>query len=151
MKSQRLVYLSKSKWSYIAEYKELEIADVDNLSFPEPIKVIKRSGKTGDTEGHIADDSFSICIDQRLSRYKDTFGSFYFFNNCFAIDSNSKSLIDLGESGSKVLTKDKTKPKALGIAFAKLLLNERTVVCRIDEIVRAFNLNLYDTEEENDL
>lgn len=79
------------------------------------------------------------------------FGSFYFFNNCFVIDSNSKLLIDLGEFGFKVFIKDKIKFKVLGIVFVKLLLNERIVVCRIDEIVCVFNLNLYDIEEENDL
>lgn len=55
--------MSKLKWSYIVEYKELEIVDVDNLSFFEFIKVIKRSGKMGDIEGYIVDDLFFICID----------------------------------------------------------------------------------------
>lgn len=137
--------------SSVVEYKALEIADLRNLGFVKPTKVIKRGGRTGETEGHIVDDSFSICIDQRLNKYNDTLGSFYFFNNCFAIESNSPSFLDPGGSGSRVFVKDKERLKALGLAFAKLLINDRTAVCRIDEIVRAFNLSLYDNEEENDL
>lgn len=75
-------------------------------------------------------------------------GGFYFFDRCFAVEDISGPFFNLGDSGSGVfLTENEHPTKPLGIAFAKLEYGQITVVCRIDQFARAFNLRLCEIVE----
>lgn len=68
---------------------------------------------------------------------------------CFAVEDINEPFFNLGDSGSGVfLTENEQPTKPLGIAFAKY--GQITVVCRIDQITKAFNLRLYEIAEPMD-
>eukprot|EP00105_Crassostrea_gigas_P038340 XP_019922488.1 PREDICTED: uncharacterized protein LOC109618667 [Crassostrea gigas] len=124
------------------EYSELQIADENILQF-NVSKVIKRGGSTGETEGLLTGNTLSVCVDKDLSS-----GGFYHFDRCFSIESIGRPFFEKGDSGSGVFVMENGKPtKPLGIAFAKLMINHNTAVCRIDKIAEAFGLSIYQNEE----
>lgn len=49
---------------YFLEIRELQIAEGRFLNYDERPRVLKRGGTTGETEGLLVDDSFSVCLDQ---------------------------------------------------------------------------------------
>lgn len=121
---------------------ELQIADENILQFGVS-EVIKRGGSTGETKGRLAGNALSVCVDKDFS-----FGGFYYFDRCFSIESIGCPFFEKGDSGSGVFLMENKKPtKPLGIAFAKLLINHNTAVCRIDKIAEAFGLSIYQNEE----
>lgn len=122
--------------------------DGRHLKYDRSMKVLKRGGKTGETEGYLSDDSLSVCLDQVSNDNNSDDGSFYFFDRCFGIDSIDRPFFECGDSGSGVFLIERGEQiKPLGIAFAKHLITQKTAVCRINEIVNAFNLCVYQYEE----
>lgn len=120
--------------------RELQIADETNLLF-DSSKVMKIGGTTGETGGLLTGNTFSVCVDKDV-------GGFYYFARCFSIESIGRPFFELGDSGSGVFLMENGKPtKPLGIAFAKLMINHDTAVCRIDKIVEAFGLRVCQNEE----
>lgn len=135
------IYL-KRNFNYVVEYSELQIADETILQF-NVSKVMKRGGSTGETEGLLTGNTFSVCVDKDFN-----IGGFYYFAKCFSIKSISRPFFERGDSGSGVfLMENGTPTKPLGIAFAKLLIRHNTAVCRIDKIAEAFGLSVYQHEE----
>lgn len=120
--------------------RELQIADETNLLF-DSSKVMKIGGTTGETGGLLTGNTFSVCVDKDV-------GGFYFFDRCFSIKSIGRPFFELGDSGSGVFLMENGRPtKPLGIAFAKHMISQKTAVCRIDKIVEAFGLSVYQNEE----
>lgn len=102
---------------------------------------MKRGGSTGETEGLLTGNTFNVCVDFNS-------GGFYYFARCFSIKSIDRPFFEQGDSGSGVFLMENGRPtKPLGIAFAKLLIHNKTAVCRIDKIVEAFGLSVYQNEE----
>lgn len=127
---------------FLADIKKLQIADARNLRFDRSIKVFKRGGTTGETEGYLSDNSLSVCLDFT--------NGFYFFDRCYAVTSINSPFFEPGDSGSGVFLIENGVPtKPLGIAFAFHKRSQTTAVCRIDKIIDAFNLSVYQYEEES--
>lgn len=123
--------------------RELQIADETNLLFTSS-KVMKRGGATGETEGRLTGDNLSVCVDKG----PNVCGFFYRFSRCFSIDISDGPFFEIGDSGSGVFLMENERPtKPLGIAFAKHMISQKTAVCRIDKIVEAFGLSVYQNEE----
>lgn len=123
--------------------RELQIADETNLLFNSS-KVMKRGGATGETRGRLTGDTLSVCVDKG----PNVGGFFYRFSRCFSIDSIGGPFFDKGDSGSGVFLMENGRPtKPLGIAFAMHKISQKTAVCRIDKIVEAFGLSVYQNEE----
>lgn len=121
----------------------MQIADENILQF-NVSKVMKRGGSTGETEGLLTGNTLSVCVDKDFS-----FGGFYYFARCFSIESIDRPFFEKGDSGSGVFVMENGKPtKPLGIAFAKLMINHNTALCRIDKIAEAFGLGIYQNEEQ---
>lgn len=126
----------------VVEYSELQIANENILQFNVD-KVMKRGGTTGQTEGLLTGNTFSVCVDKDFN-----LGGFYYFARCFSIESIDGPFFEKGDSGSGVFLVENGRPtKPLGIAFAKFLINHNTAVCRIDKVVEAFGLSVYQNEE----
>lgn len=126
---------------------ELRIADEIDLTFDGSTRVMKNGRTTGKTEGILASENDSVCI--RNTRVD---GKYWIFESCYSIKSLSESpFFKGGDSGSGVfLTGENSEcNKALGIAFASG--NEKTYVCKISEIVEAFNIEVFQEEEPMDL
>lgn len=104
--------------------------------------VKKRGRTTGDTIGKLVEDNFSVRIYCRVDEY-------YEFKNCFGVQkiNNETIFFDQGDSGSGVFLIDENDSslKPLGIAFASFY--SETVVCKIGQIVDAFNVSVYECEE----
>lgn len=127
---------------------ELQIADERSLKYDRTIRVIKRGCRTCETEGFLVNGDYSVCLDEDPN---NPTGCFFFFNQCFAIEDIYRSFFDLGDSGSGVFVLENGKPtRPLGIAFAKHMVTKTTAVCRIDPVIRAFNLCIYEKEETMD-
>lgn len=127
---------------FLADIKKVEIADGRNLRFDRSIKVFKRGGTTGETEGYLSDNSLSVCLDFT--------NGFYFFDRFYAVTSINSPFFEPGDSGSGVFLIENGVPtKPLGIAFAFHKKSQTTAVCRIDKIIDAFNLSVYQYEEES--
>lgn len=122
--------------------RELQIADETNLLFTSS-KVMKRGGTTGETEGRLTGNTLSVRVDK-----DPNVGGFYYFSRCFSIDICDGPFFEKGDSGSGVFLMENERPtKPLGIAFAKHMISQKTAVCRIDKIVEAFGLSVYQNEE----
>lgn len=127
---------------FLTDIKKLQIADGRNLRFDRSIKVFKRGGTTGETKGYLSDNSLSVCLDFT--------NGFYFFDRCYAVESINSPFFEPGDSGSGVFLIENGVPtKPLGIAFAFQKRSQTTAVCRIDKIIDAFNLSVYQYEEES--
>lgn len=74
--------------------------------------------------------------------------SVVFSTNALLLIVSIALFFERGDSGSGVFSMESRVPTTpLGIAFAKHLISQKPAVCRIDEIVNAFNLCLYQYEE----
>lgn len=123
----------------ITERESLPVFNDQRLSFPGTVKVIKSGRTTGTTIGNLKNNVFTVRVGKTfLSR-----GYFTFFN-CYEIgNEKNQTFFKDGDSGSGVyvIENDGTL-KPLGIAFAYLQLQSKTAVCRIDEIVDKFGLQI---------
>lgn len=120
----------------------MQVADERNLKFDRTIRVVKRGCITGETEGILVDGDYSVCLDEEPNNQT---GGFFFFNQCFAIENIDRSFFELGDSGSGVFVLEHGKPRRpLGIAFAKHMITQTTAVCRINPVIQAFKLCIYD-------
>lgn len=124
----------------IVEIRPISPADDSTLTFDGTTVVIKRNKLTGNTYGVLISDKIYVGV----NRFR--------FNSCFAVRSmnEDKPFFELGESGSAVYVKGKNNIlMPLGIAFA-CQPNGVTCVCRIDKIIQAFNVSIYQVEDEED-
>lgn len=131
----------------IVEIRPISTADDSTLAFDGTTVVIKRNKLTGNTYGVLTSDNFFIKVN---SPFKQTH---YMFKNCFGVRSINidKPFFNKGESGSAVYVKGKNNIlMPLGIAFA-CHPDGATCVCRIDKIIQAFNVSIYQVEDEEDM
>lgn len=131
----------------IVEIWPISTADDSTLTFDGTTVVIKRNKLTGNTYGVLTSDNFFIKV---RSPFQHTH---YLFKNCFGVRSinKDKPFFSKGESGSAVYVKGKNNIlMPLGIAFA-CHPDGATCVCRIDKIIQAFNVSIYQVEDEEDM
>lgn len=132
----------------IVEIRPISTADDSILTFDGTTVVIKRNKLTGNTYGVLISDKLSACVQNSEKE-----AGFFDFDNCFGVRSmnENKPFFGLGESGSAVYVKGKNNIlMPLGIAFA-CLPDGVTYVCRIDKIIEAFNVSIYQMEDEEDM
>lgn len=130
----------------IVEIRPISPADDSTLTFDGTTVVIKRNKLTGDTYGVLISDELSAF-------FQSSEKGFFYFNNCFGVRSMNKDkpFFSKGESGSAVYVKGKNNIlMPLGIAFARQP-DGVTCVCRIDKIIQAFNVSIYQVEDEEDM
>lgn len=132
----------------IVEIRPISIVDDSTLRFDGTTIVIKRNRFNENTYGVLISDNVSIAVEDFSS-----LGRWYVFNSCFKVRSinEDKPFFSSGESGSAVYVKGKNNIlMPLGIAFA-FGPNGDTIVCRIDKIIDALNVSIYQEEEEEDM
>lgn len=125
----------------IVEIRPISTADDSTLTFDGTTVVIKRNKLTGNTYGVLIGDNPWVAVKNLR------------FNNCFAVRSinEDKPFFSSGESGSAVYVKGKNNIlMPLGIAFAYDSFGT-TFVCRIDKIIQAFNVSIYQVEDDEDM
>lgn len=131
----------------IVEIRPIPIVDDSTLTFDGTTVVIKRNRLSGNTYGVLIGNNLNLAV--RSCSSSDSFS----FLNCFEVRSinENKPFFTIGESGSAVYVKGKNNILlALGIAFA-FNANGETCVCRIDKIIQALNVSIYQEEEEEDM
>lgn len=127
----------------------MHIVEENNLNYG-CTKVIKKRKGSEDTDGLLISGTGSIAVKSDLIT-----GYTYLFDNLYVIKSTTGNtpFFQEGDSGSAVFMQDDMKDggklKPLGIAFAYGADGE-TYACRIDKIVQAFNLSIYEEEENKD-
>lgn len=122
----------------------MEIANENDLSNVRGTVVRKKGRTTGETEGILISGTSSVSVVNIASPAR------YQFNYCYEIINKPglPPFFEPGDSGSGVFVIDRCgKKKAVGIAFAHRL-DGTTYVCRIDQILHALNVTLYQDEEE---
>lgn len=132
----------------IVEIRPISTADDSTLKFDGTTVVIKRNKLTGDTYGVLISDKMSAVVHSPLPYLR-----MCFFVNCFGVRSinEDKPFLREEESGSAVYVKGKNNIlMPLGIAIASQP-NGVTFVCRIDKIIQAFNVSIYQVEDEEDM
>lgn len=132
----------------IVEIRPISTADDSTLTFDGTNVVIKRNKLTGNTYGVLISDNLSAIVQS-----SEKAEGFFFFDNCFGVRSMNKDkpFFSKGESGSAVYVKGKNNIlMPLGIAFA-CQPDGVTCVCRIDKIIQAFNVSIYQVEDEEDM
>lgn len=132
----------------IVEIRPVSTADDSTLTFDGTTVVIKRNKLTGNTYGVLISDKTSVEV-----RSPFPYARMCFFDNCFGVRSMNKDkpFFSKGESGSAVYVKGKNNIlMPLGIAFA-CQPDGVTCVCRIDKIIQAFNVSIYQVEDEEDM
>lgn len=123
----------------------MEVMDENSLIYDRSTKVFKRGIATGETNGILISNTASIAIGSESNNEYE-----YQFDNCYEIRSEqSEPFFKAGDSGSAVFVLDGDELKPLGIAFA-FDAGGTTCACRIDQIVQAFNLSIYQEEEDMD-
>lgn len=124
----------------------MKVIDGNSLIYDRSTKVLKRGHVSEETNGILISNTASIAI-----RSESNNGYVYQFDNCYEIRSieQSKPVFEAGDSGSAVFVHEWDELKPLGIAFA-FDAGETTYACRIDQIVQAFNLSIYQEEEDMD-
>nr|XP_034322043.1 uncharacterized protein LOC105340271 isoform X1 [Crassostrea gigas] len=138
----------KSFNPYMGEIRPISTADDSTLTFDGTTVVIKRNKLTGNTYGVLISDNLSAIVQS-----SEKLGGFFFFSNCFGVRSinEDRPFFREAESGSAVYVKGKNNIlMPLGIAFA-CLPDGVTCVCRIDKIIQAFNVSIYQVEDEEDM
>lgn len=130
----------------VKEESIMEIMDANSLTFDGSTKVLKRGMTTGDTNGVLISNTLSFAIRGGLKNEH-----LYQFDNCYEIRSCEDKIpfFGAGDSGSAVFVHEDGKLKPLGIAFA-FSADGITCACRIDHVVHAFNLSIYEEEEDMD-
>lgn len=129
----------------IVEIRPISPADDSTLTFDGTTVVIKRNKLTGNTYGVLICDNLLVLVRTLYTQYE--------FRNCFGVSSinKDKPFFSKGESGSAVYVKGKNNIlKPLGIAFASGP-NGTASVCRIDKIIQAFNVSIYQLEDDEDM
>lgn len=132
----------------IVEIRPISTADDSTLTFDGTTVVVKRNKLTGNTYGVLISDNLRVVVQSPFP-----YARMYFFDNCFGVRSMNENepFFGLGESGSAVYVKGKNNIlMPLGIAFA-FGPNGVTYVCRIDKIIQAFNVSIYQVEDEEDM
>lgn len=124
----------------------MEVMDENSLIYDRSTKVLKRGNVTGKTNGILISNTASIAI---RTEWNNEY--VYQFDNCYEIrgSEQGKPFFKAGDSGSAVFVHERDELKPLGIAFA-YSADETTFTCRIDQIVQAFNLSIYQEEEDMD-
>lgn len=124
----------------------MEVMDGNSLIYDGSTKVLKRGHVTGETHGILISNTASIAIGSESNNEYE-----YQFDNCYEIRSSElgEPFFTAGDSGSAVFVHEGDKLKPLGIAFAFDAIGT-TCACRIDQIVQAFNLSIYQEEEDMD-
>lgn len=138
----------KSFNPYMGEIRPISTADDSTLTFDGTTEVIKRNKLTGDTYGVLISNKTTVAV-QSSFPYEQK----YLFDNCFEVHSinKDKPFFSAGDSGSAVYVKGKNNIlMPLGIAFASQP-DGVTCVCRIDKIIQAFNVSIYQVEDEQDM
>lgn len=138
----------KSFNPYMGEIRPISTADDSTLTFDGTTVVIKRNKLTGDTYGVLISDKMSVAIQSPFPYERK-----YLFDNCFEVHSINKDtpFFSAGDSGSAVYVKGKNNIlMPLGIAIASQP-DGVTCVCRIDKIIQAFNVSIYQVEDEQDM
>lgn len=131
----------------IVEIRPIPIVDDSTLTFDGTTVVIKRNRLSGNTYGVLIGRNVDIAV--RSCSSSDSLRLF----NCFEVRSINENtpFFTKGESGSAVYVKGKNNMlMALGIAFA-FAADGKTYVCRIDNIIQALNVSIYQEEEEEDM
>lgn len=122
----------------------MHLPDENSLLFNGSLLVKKRGRTTGDTNGKLVDGCFFVRVHSTNVQ-----GRYYKFENCFAVKKINKetNFFDKGDSGSGVFLIDEkdNSLKPLGIAFA--FYRSKTAVCKIRQIINAFNVSVYEYEE----
>lgn len=132
----------------IVEIRPISTADDSTLTFDGTTVVIKRNKLTGDTYGVLISNKSTVAVQSPFP-----YAGMCFFDNCFGVRSinKDKPFFSKGESGSAVYVKGKNNIlMPLGIAFAGQA-DGVTYVCRIDKIIQAFNVSIYQVEDEEDM
>lgn len=132
----------------IVEIRPISPADDSTLTFDGTTVVIKRNKLTGDTYGVLISNKTTVAVQSPFPH-----AELCFFDNCFGVRSinKDKPFFSKGESGSAVYVKGKNNIlMPLGIAFAGQA-DGVTYVCRIDKIIQAFNVSIYQVEDEEDM
>lgn len=130
----------------IVEIRPISTADDSTLTFDGTTVVIKRNKLTGNTYGVLISDKISACV-------RSSEKGFFDFSNCFGVRSinEDRPFFREEESGSAVYVKGKNNIlMPLGIAFT-CQPDGVTYVCRIDKIIQAFNVSIYQVEDEEDM
>lgn len=125
----------------ITEKESLPVFNDQRLSFTGTVKVIKTGRTTGTTIGNLKNNVLTVrvIVGEPLEPV-----SYFTFFNCYEIgNEKNQTFFKDGDSGSGVyvIENDGTL-KPLGIAFAYLQSQSKTAVCRIDEIVDKFGLQI---------
>lgn len=123
---------------------ELQIAQETELTFDGNTFVTKTGRTTSTTRGKLASENGVVRIPEN--------GKCIFHNIYTITNLNPEApFFRPGDSGSGVylIGENGECNKALGIAFALLFGKQevQTCVCKIKEIVNAFNINVYSVEE----
>lgn len=120
----------------IASKHELELARKNILT------VTKTGRTTGETFGNLFSDSGHVAIET-------PFGITCSFSSCFSIKNISDTkFFGGGDSGSGVFLEDNKgeRKSAIGIAFA--YCGDVTYVCKIKEVVNAFQIEYEEQKED---
>lgn len=131
----------------IVEIRPISTVDDSTLTFDGTTEVIKRNKLTGNTYGVLISDKLSACVQSSEK------AGMFFFDNCFGVRSinEDRPFFREEESGSAVYVKGKNNIlMPLGIAFT-CQPDGVTYVCRIDKIIQAFNVSIYQVEDEEDM
>lgn len=131
----------------IVEIRPIPIVDDSTLTFDGTTEVIKRNRLSGNTYGVLIGNNVNVAVRSCLS------SDSLCLSNCFGVRSIKKNtpFFTTGEGGSAVYVKGKNNMlMALGIAFA-FGADGLTYVCRIDNIIQALNVSIYQEEEEEDM
>ena len=113
------------------------VANEEDFTWDVSIRVRKKGTTTDETEGILVDASLAVCVEVPSPR-----GGFYFFKECYGISDDKDEFFQQGDSGSGVYLIDRDERlKPLGIAFARL--QSITAVCKISQIIDAFNISVF--------
>lgn len=126
--------------------QQMQLADERSLVFNGTMYVKKRGRTTGDTIGKLVGDSMFVRV-YSTQVHRES----YDFENCFAVKQtdDDATFFERGDSGSGVFLIDEDNSlKPLGIAFASFC--SKTAVCKIRQIADAFNVSVYEDEEQMD-
>lgn len=129
---------------YLLENTVLHCATENDLICGETI-VMKTGRTTGSTNGLFINDSLYFSVKNNQDD-----GRIYLFPNCYGIlDFENKPFFKKGDSGSGIYLDNSEKIVGIGIAISKDFQSNRniTIACKIQEIVEAFNIDAYTTQQ----
>lgn len=127
----------------------MELANEEILKFDGTFFVTQKGQASGKTNGRLVHNSTSFRCD--FERFP---GFYFYFKNCYEIQDivDRKPFFKSGDSGSGVLiTKPDGKLYPLGIAFARQIDGDITLVCKISPIIKECNLVIYEEEVQMEI